>query len=107
MDGSGLFLTPGLIDSHVHLGAIPGMTPEQEAEHPDIARAVREQIPRSFLALRLHDSDRSDLDPARDGALEKPRHRSDTSSVRRPLMDGLRDELRAKAANAISGGPIC
>src|ERR1700687_1938076 len=50
MDGSGLFLAPGLIDSHVHLGAIPGMTPEQEAEHPDIARAAREQIPRSFLA---------------------------------------------------------
>jgi Amidohydrolase family len=25
------------------------MTPEQEAEHPDIARAAREQIPRSFL----------------------------------------------------------
>jgi hypothetical protein len=49
MDGSGLFLAPGLIDSHVHLGAIPGMTPEQEAEHPDIARAAREQIPRSFL----------------------------------------------------------
>jgi len=49
IDGSGLFLAPGLIDSHVHLGAIPGMTPEQEAEHPDIARAAREQIPRSFL----------------------------------------------------------
>jgi imidazolonepropionase-like amidohydrolase len=49
LDGSGLFLAPGLIDSHVHLDAIPGMTPEQEAEHPDIARAAREQIPRSFL----------------------------------------------------------
>jgi hypothetical protein len=49
MDGSGLFLAPGLIDSHVHLGAIPGMTPEQEAGHPDIARTAREQIPRSFL----------------------------------------------------------
>jgi imidazolonepropionase-like amidohydrolase len=49
IDGSGLFLAPGLIDSHVHLGAIPGMTPEQEAGHPDIAKAAREQIPRSFL----------------------------------------------------------
>jgi imidazolonepropionase-like amidohydrolase len=49
IDGSGLFLAPGLIDSHVHLGAIPGMTPEQEAQHPDIARVAREQIPRSFL----------------------------------------------------------
>jgi imidazolonepropionase-like amidohydrolase len=49
IDGSGLFLTPGLIDSHVHLGDIPGMTPEQEAQHPDIAKTARDQIPRSYL----------------------------------------------------------
>ena len=49
IDGTGLFLTPGLIDSHVHLGEIPGMTSEQEAQHPDIAKAAREQIPRSYL----------------------------------------------------------
>jgi imidazolonepropionase-like amidohydrolase len=49
MDGSGLFLAPGLIDSHVHLGQIPGMTPDQEAQHPDIAKAARDQIPRSYL----------------------------------------------------------
>jgi imidazolonepropionase-like amidohydrolase len=49
MDGSGLFLAPGLIDSHVHLSGIPGMTPEQEAQHPDIAKAARDQIPRSYL----------------------------------------------------------
>ncbi len=49
IDGSGLFLAPGLIDSHVHLGDIPGMTPEQEAQHPDIATAARDQIPRSYL----------------------------------------------------------
>src|ERR1700676_2546083 len=49
IDGSGLFLAPGLIDSHVHLGGIPGMTPEQEAQHPDIAKAARDQIPRSYL----------------------------------------------------------
>ena len=49
IDGSGLYLAPGLIDSHVHLGEIPGMTPEQEAEHPDIAAAARDQIPRSYL----------------------------------------------------------
>src|SRR5579884_1094917 len=29
IDGTGLYLTPGLIDSHVHLGSIPGMTDEQ------------------------------------------------------------------------------
>ena len=49
IDGRGLYLTPGLIDSHVHLGEIPGMNSEQEARHPDIARAAREQIPRSYL----------------------------------------------------------
>ncbi len=49
IDGSGLYLAPGLIDSHVHLGEIPGMTPEQEAQHPDIATAARDQIPRSYL----------------------------------------------------------
>ena len=47
--GRGLYLVPGLIDSHVHLGAIPGMTDEQERAHPDIAQAAREQIPRSYL----------------------------------------------------------
>jgi imidazolonepropionase-like amidohydrolase len=49
IDGNGLYLTPGLIDSHVHLGAIPGMTDEQEARHPDIAQLARDQIPRSYL----------------------------------------------------------
>lgn len=49
IDGSGLFLAPGLIDSHVHLGEIPGMRADQEAQHPDIARAAWEQIPRSYL----------------------------------------------------------
>jgi imidazolonepropionase-like amidohydrolase len=49
IEGRGLYLAPGLIDSHVHLSEIPGMNAEQEARHPDIAKAAREQIPRSFL----------------------------------------------------------
>ena len=49
IDGSGLFLAPGLIDSHVHLSSIPGMRRDQEAKHPELARAARDQIPRSFL----------------------------------------------------------
>jgi imidazolonepropionase-like amidohydrolase len=49
LDGKGLFLTPGLIDSHVHLSQIPGMTEEQEKLHPGMARAARQQMPRSFL----------------------------------------------------------
>ena len=49
IDGRGLYLTPGLIDSHVHLFQIPGMLPDQEQAHPDIARAARAQIPKSYL----------------------------------------------------------
>lgn len=49
IDGAGRFLTPGLIDSHVHLTLIPGMSAEQEAAQPEIARAARAQIPRSYL----------------------------------------------------------
>ncbi len=49
LDGTNLYLIPGLIDSHVHLGAIPGMTDEQEKAHPGIARAARDQFPRSYL----------------------------------------------------------
>lgn len=49
IDGRGLYLTPGLIDSHVHTGQVHGMAPEHEQAHPDIARAAREQSPRSYL----------------------------------------------------------
>jgi imidazolonepropionase-like amidohydrolase len=49
LDGKGLYLTPGLIDSHVHLGDIAGMTEALEAKHPEIAKAARAQMPKSFL----------------------------------------------------------
>jgi imidazolonepropionase-like amidohydrolase len=49
IDGTGRYLIPGLIDSHVHTGRVNGMNPQQEAAHPDIAAAAREQIPRSYL----------------------------------------------------------
>jgi len=49
IDGRGLYLSPGLIDSHVHTDQVHGMTPQHEAAHPDIARAARAQNPRSYL----------------------------------------------------------
>jgi imidazolonepropionase-like amidohydrolase len=49
IDGKGLYLAPGLIDSHVHTSGVPGMTPAQEQAHPDIVQAARDQIPRSYL----------------------------------------------------------
>lgn len=49
IEGANLYLSPGLIDSHVHLGDIPGFRPEDEQAHPDIAEAARAQIPKSYL----------------------------------------------------------
>ncbi|MCY4488124.1 MAG: amidohydrolase family protein [Deltaproteobacteria bacterium] len=49
IDGTGRYLAPGLIDGHTHLSEIPGMTYRHEVAHPDIARAARRQIPRSYL----------------------------------------------------------
>jgi len=49
IDGKGLYLTPGLIDSHVHTSSVPGFTFPQQQDHPELARAALEQIPRSYL----------------------------------------------------------
>jgi imidazolonepropionase-like amidohydrolase len=49
LDGKGLYLTPGLIDSHVHLGGVPSMNDAQTAKNPGIVRSVEAQTPRSFL----------------------------------------------------------
>ena len=49
IDGRGGYLTPGLIDSHTHLGEIPGMNFQHEEDYPEIARNARRQIPRSYL----------------------------------------------------------
>jgi imidazolonepropionase-like amidohydrolase len=49
IDGRGLYLSPGLIDSHVHTGGVPGMGPAQERANPEIARASGNQVPRSYL----------------------------------------------------------
>jgi imidazolonepropionase-like amidohydrolase len=49
IDGRGLYLSPGLIDSHVHTGGVPGMGPAQEKANPEIAREARDQVPRSYL----------------------------------------------------------
>ncbi|HEX8612269.1 MAG TPA: amidohydrolase family protein [Telluria sp.] len=49
VDGKGYYLTPGLIDAHVHLHAVPGMSMEQGASGDSMARAYFRQLPRSFL----------------------------------------------------------
>ncbi len=48
IDGKGLYLAPGLIDSHVHAD-LPGIEDAQEKASPTVAQSLREQEPRSFL----------------------------------------------------------
>jgi imidazolonepropionase-like amidohydrolase len=48
-DASGLYLLPGLIDSHVHLATVPGISPLQVPRYPQITREYRAQMPRSYL----------------------------------------------------------
>ena len=51
--GTGRYLIPGLIDSHVHLAVSPGfpaaMTREQAAAHPEVVASTLAQDPRSYL----------------------------------------------------------
>ena len=49
IDGEGLYLIPGLIDSHVHLAGVPGFRYPTPPEVHDLAEAYREQLPRSYL----------------------------------------------------------
>jgi imidazolonepropionase-like amidohydrolase len=53
VSGKGLFLIPGLIDSHVHLASIPGLPPEMSFGPADgktaMIKKYFEQLPRSYL----------------------------------------------------------
>lgn len=49
IDGQGYYLTPGLIDSHVHLIAVPGLSFEQSFQMGTMAQAYFAQMPRSYL----------------------------------------------------------
>jgi len=49
IDGRGYYLTPGLIDSHVHLFAVPGMSFERSDRLQAMADAYFAQMPRSYL----------------------------------------------------------
>jgi hypothetical protein len=49
VSGRGQFLIPGLIDSHVHLAAIPGMSPDQAGGKQEMVKEYFQQLPRSYL----------------------------------------------------------
>jgi len=53
VSGTGQFLIPGLIDSHVHLASVPGMNPVmsdgQVDSKPEMIKEYFKQLPRSYL----------------------------------------------------------
>lgn len=49
IDGRGRYLVPGLIDSHVHLGHNPVVSPKHGADRPELLAAYRTQQPGSYL----------------------------------------------------------
>jgi imidazolonepropionase-like amidohydrolase len=49
VSGEGQFLIPGLIDSHVHVTSLPGMSTDQAKTNPEIVRQYFRQLPRSYL----------------------------------------------------------
>jgi imidazolonepropionase-like amidohydrolase len=51
VDGSGRFLIPGLIDSHVHAGHSAALDDDAIDAHPELWAAYRDQVPRAFLAF--------------------------------------------------------
>jgi imidazolonepropionase-like amidohydrolase len=51
IDGSGRFLIPGLIDSHVHAGHSGALDDDAIDAHPELWAAYRAQVPRAYLAF--------------------------------------------------------
>src|SRR5438874_2609657 len=51
IDGTGRFLIPGLIDSHVHVGHSAALDDDAVAAHPQLWAAYRAQVPRAYLAF--------------------------------------------------------
>jgi len=51
IDGTGRFLIPGLIDSHVHVAHSAALDDNAIDAHPDLWGAYRAQVPRAYLAF--------------------------------------------------------
>lgn len=49
LDGTGKYLIPGLIDSHVHTTGVQGMLPHHMEKYPELTRSFNQQMPRSYL----------------------------------------------------------
>jgi imidazolonepropionase-like amidohydrolase len=67
IDGSGRFLIPGLIDSHVHVGHSAALDDDAIDAHPELWAAYRAQVPRAYLAFgftSIVDLDLTQIDQA-------------------------------------------
>ncbi|MEM7585678.1 MAG: amidohydrolase family protein [Acidobacteriota bacterium] len=49
LSGQGGYLIPGLIDAHVHLGSVPGMSWDLAQKNEKLAASYFAQLPRSYL----------------------------------------------------------
>ncbi|MBD1259809.1 amidohydrolase family protein [Maribacter polysiphoniae] len=49
IDGTGKFIIPGLIDSHVHMTEVQGMLQHHKEKYPDLVKEFNDQMPRSYL----------------------------------------------------------
>jgi len=49
IDGTGKFVIPGLIDSHVHTTGVQGMLPHHMEKYPELTKEFNNQMPRSYL----------------------------------------------------------
>lgn len=64
IDGTGRFLIPGLIDSHVHVAHSAALDDDAIEKHPVLWAAYRAQVPRSYLAFGFTSIVDLDLKPA-------------------------------------------
>ncbi|MEM9650216.1 MAG: amidohydrolase family protein [Bacteroidota bacterium] len=49
INGTGKFIIPGLIDSHVHIPGVQGMLPHHIEKYPELAAEFKSQMPKSYL----------------------------------------------------------
>jgi hypothetical protein len=49
VSGKGQFLVPGLIDSHVHVASVPGISFDQPESKSQMVKQYFQQLPRSYL----------------------------------------------------------
>jgi imidazolonepropionase-like amidohydrolase len=75
IDGSGRFLIPGLIDSHVHVGRSAALDEDATDANPALGAVYREQVPRAYLAFGFTSIVDLDLTPSDQAWFEsKPLH---------------------------------